>query len=226
MITWVTPTKEAEEYGMIIPLSAVLENGKLSIHAYREAEQAARWLDAQTDLTALTAEVRQTVDRMLRPIVREMGYEPEDGYVQQIGYVYRAERIGQIQSELIRPDTVLYERKNDHVCLTETVLDAESDACLIYATMRGNEVLSFANLNGDDGEVADIGTESARGYEGQGLAASNVAALTLDLLRKGRARVIYVALSDNPASCRVAEKVGFLRAAEEYNYVCFLREED
>lgn len=226
MIIWVEPTEEAEQYGMIIPLSAVLEKGELRIHAYRQAEEAARWLDSIRIPDSITAEIRDRLDEMLRPIVTAMGYEPEEGYIRQVSYLFRAEKPEQIKAELIRPDTCLYQRSEKHRCLTETVLDEQSDACTIYATMHGNEVLSFANLNQDDGEVAEIGVETAQGMEGNGFAASNVAALTLDLLKKGRDRVIYIALSDNPASIRVAEKAGFARAGEEFNYVCFAAEEE
>lgn len=225
MITIVTPTAEAEEYGMIIPLSAVLTEDGLHIHAYPEAEDAARRLDSLAPHT-IDAEVRAMLHEMLAPIVQKMGYAPDLGYTDQVGQIFRAERIEQIDRGLIRPDTVRYVREAGHEFLTETELDEESDACTIFATLRGNRVLSFANLNTDDGEVAEIGVETATGAEGQGLAASNVAALTLHLLAGGRDRVVYVALSDNPASSRVAEKVGFVKAGEEYNYVCFLMEEE
>lgn len=221
MITVVTPPSEAEEYGMRIPLSAVLENGELRIHACEEAMDAARWLDSLVPLSSIDETVRGELDRRLRPLMLEMGFEPEDGYVRQVSYVYRAFSASQIPLDVIRPDTVRYQRKESHQYLTETVLDEESDDCTIFATLQGERVLSFANLNQDDGEVAEIGVETAPGCEGMGLATSNAAALARDLLMRGRERVVYVALSDNPASIRIAERIGFRRAAEEYNYVCF-----
>lgn len=223
MIIYTEPTEEAKEYGMIIPLSAVIEDGEICIHAYEQARDVAIWLDG-LKISAFAKEILSELDRRLRPIAYEMGYLPEDGYVFQTGKIFKAMDILQIDASLIRKDTVRYERKEEHQYLTETVLDEASDACTIYATVCDNEVRSFANLNHDDGDVCDIGVESAEGFAGQGLASSNVAALTLALLKKGR-EVLYVALSDNPASIRVAEKVGFSRVGEEYNYVCFFREE-
>lgn len=226
MITIVTPPSEAEEFGMRIPLSAVLENGELRIHACEEAMEAARWLDSLAPLSAIDEKVREELDRRLRPVMLEMGFEPEEGYIRQVSYVYRAFSAAQIDCDVIRPDTVRYHRQENHQYLTETALDAESDDCTIFATLRGDRVLSFANLNQDDGEVAEIGVETAPECEEMGLATSNAAALAHDLLLRGRERVVYVALSDNPASIRIAEKIGFQRAAEEYNYVCFRSEAD
>ena len=223
MIIYTRPTEEAEEYRMIIPLSAVITNGELCIHAYQEAADVAIWLDG-LDVSEFTDDLLSQLDQRLRPIAEGMGYLPEDGYVFQTGKIFKASDEGQIKRELIREDTVKYQRNDAHVYLTQTALDENSDACTIYATVCENEVRGFANLNGDDGQACDIGVESAEAFEGQGLAASNVAALTLDLLRKGR-EVLYVALADNPASVRGAEKVGFTRVGEEYNYVCFLKEE-
>ena len=225
MITYVTPTEEAIEYGMRIPLSAVIEDDGITIHAYEEAREAAQWLDALSP-THLSDEILSHLDEMLRPIMGKKGFVPEERYVNQIGRIFAAENVGQIQAQLIREDTVRFQRREGLVYHTETVLDEESDGCPIFATVLGNEVRSFANLNGDDGEVADIGVETGVDYESRGYGASNVAALSRYLLEGGRQRVLYVALNDNIPSIRLAEKVGFAQVGEEYNYVCFEEAEE
>ncbi len=224
MITITQIPPEAEEYGMLIPLSATISEGELHIYTLEETYEAARMLDDLVP-SAFSREIFDRLDALLRPVMDEMGYEPNDEVCTQCGIILAAESAEQIQKDVIRSDTERYVRKKEHIYFTETALDEESDACTIYATMRGNEVLSFANLNSDDGAVCDIGVETAQGLENCGLATSNVAALALDLLEKGRERILYVAMQDNPASIRVAEKSGFKRVGQEYNYVCFLKEE-
>lgn len=225
MIRIVHPTAEADEYGMRIPLSALYEGGELTVHAYPEAEQAARELMALSPFPGFTDGVLDRLDEMLRPLMEEQGYLPEEGYTRQVSYLYRLDRIEQLNTSLIRADSGRFSRREGLIYDTETVLDEQSDACPIFATVIQDHVCSFANLNADDGEVAEIGVETSPDHRKNGYGASNVAALSRYLLEQGREGVIYLTLSDNPASIALAERVGFVRVGEEYNYVCFEKEE-
>ncbi len=219
MITITPIPPEAEEFGMLIPLSATRIHGEWSIHAIPEAEECAAWLLSQSPI-AITPDLLKGIDERLGPLVRRMGYLPEEGYTTQHGIILQACPGDPLKLSCIRPDTCRYHRSPSHRFSTETSLDAQSDACTIFATVVDDTVLSFANLNSDDGEVCDIGVETAPDACGIGLGRSNVAALTQHLTAQGR-RVLYVALSDNPASVRLAKAVGFTEIGIEYNYVCF-----
>ena len=71
--------------------------------------------------------------------------------------------------------------------------------------------------------VIDIGVETAEGNERHGYAASNVASLAYYLLDPG-VTVTYIAETNNPASMRVAEKVGFRPTAKELRLVGYRKE--
>ena len=68
--------------------------------------------------------------------------------------------------------------------------------------------------------MRDVCVETAPGEEGKGYAASAVAYLTRELLKRGKV-VTYTLREDNPASARVAEKVGFRDKSREFVAACY-----
>ena len=207
------------EYGMYIPLSAFVQEGELTICACPEAEEAARWLDGLGPDAVWREEVWEELDRRLFPLADARGYVPDAGYTHGVSLHFELSDPAKLDRSLIRPDTKRV-KWNRVTCLTETVLDEESRNCPIFGTVQDGKLLSFANLNSDDGEVADIGVETAPGEEGKGYAASNAAALALYFLKKGR-RVFYETEASNLPSVRIAEKLGMTQTVAEYHYVCF-----
>lgn len=216
--------REENEYGMYIPLSAFEQDGVRTVNALPEAEDAARWLDSLAPSALQDPAVREKLDGMLRPIAEETGYEPDDGYCLGYSILYTAEPGQNVNESAIRSDTRRVYANERMECLTETKLDENAENCTIFGTVRDGKVLSFANLNSDDGEVVEIGVETAEGEDGKGYASSNVAAITAYFLEKGR-RVFYETEASNKASAAVAEKVGMTPRAVEYHYVCFLPED-
>ena len=212
--------REENEYGMLIPLSAVSQDGEMTIHVISEARDAAEWLDRQPADALTERETWEQLDRMLRPLAEDYGYEPDDGYVFGYSILFTAERGARIDRSLIRPDTRRVYADENLLCRTETVLDENAANCTIFGTVRNGELLSFANLNSDDGEVVEIGVETAPDEEGNGFASSNTAAITAYFLDRDR-RVFYETEASNDASVAVARKVGLTPRAVKYHYVCF-----
>ena len=225
MIIEAEMTEECRIYEMMIPLSLVRTGEETVIHAFPWAMGLAERLDAlaksHPDLL-FTDFFYTMVSEYLRPLAEERGYEPDEGYCLQCTKVYRMERPDHLNRAAILPETKQIHWNDGFSCRTETVLDENYAGCLLYGVVKNGTLLSFANVNHDDGEVADIGVETAPEEEGKGYASSNVAALTASLLAQKR-HVTYICLEDNPASAHIAEKAGFTLHALEYNYVCFLK---
>lgn len=221
-------TEECRLYGMIIPFSLVRTGEKVVIHAFPWARMLAEQVDALAEKKPewlFSDAFYAYVNERLRLLAEERGYLPDEGYCGQFSRVFRLEEASALRREVILPETARIRWNDGFVCRTETELDENYRDCPLFGVVRNGELLSFANVNHDDGEVADIGVETAPEAEGMGLASSNVAALAAFLLEQGRS-VTYIALSDNPGSMRVAEKAGFSLHALEYNYVCFLEEDE
>lgn len=221
-------TEECRLYGMIIPFSLVRTGDKVVIHAFPWAMELAGQVDtlAKEKPEWLFSDSFYTyIGERLEPLVKKRGYLPDEGYCRQFARVFRIEELSQLRREVILPETGEIHWDDGFSCRTETELDENYRDCPLFGVVRDGELLSFANVNHDDGEVADIGVETAPEAEGKGYASSNVAALAAFLLEKGRC-VTYISLSDNPGSARVAEKAGFAPHALEYNYVCFLETDE
>ena len=106
--------------------------------------------------------------------------------------------------------------------LTECQPDPLGEGYLCFGTVLDGRIVSAAAENPHDPSdtVIDIGVETAEGYEGHGYAASNVASLAYYLLDPGMT-VTYIAEDNNPASLRVAEKVGFTPWERELRVVAY-----
>jgi len=88
-------------------------------------------------------------------------------------------------------------------------------------TVNNGVVVSVAavNMPFDEEKTVEITTETAVGYRGMGLAASNVASVILELKKMGITPV-YRCRSTNFASLKVAEKVRLKREKIIYRYLC------
>ena len=124
---------------------------------------------------------------------------------------------------VILPDTMLLCEENPFPALfnaTTHKLDTD-DAPLAYHAADGQLVAYAAcndSIEGDGG--IEIHVECAPGYRGRGYATSCAARLTSELLARGEA-VLYRVWTENRASLRIAEKVGFTPTGTRQSYVYY-----
>lgn len=102
-------------------------------------------------------------------------------------------------------------------------LDDDDDLDVCFAVVEDDMILSFASVNDiRDGEYYEINVETSVESRNKGYAAAVVSALARYIISKGE-KVSYKCRASNAASLRVAEKVGFSKAAESYSFVCYAK---
>ena len=211
------PLREGEE--LVLPLGIVLgEEGTVSITAYPSFREAAERAEGLPPSTLTTPAVLDELLRMCDPKLTALGYRA----AWHITTVYTLRRREDIGKDCFREDTELLLPDHPHENLTDCEPDPCGEGLLCFGTVRDGKILSAASENPhDEGDtVIDIGVETAEGEEGKGYATANVAALAYYLLDPGM-RVTYLAEADNPASHRVADKVGFRPTATELRLVAY-----
>lgn len=128
-----------------------------------------------------------------------------------------------INPKLIRPNSKiinLIEKSNFDKKILFDVRDSIRIGGIASVTLDGNTIISVAaaNIMRDNGGQTEITTETAVGYRGRGLSASNVALLSLELQKRGK-NAVYKCRNTNHASIAVAEKVGLKRTKTTYRYL-------
>ena len=96
-----------------------------------------------------------------------------------------------------------------------------------FITVENKKILSIASENrscsedfdDEDMPVVEIGVETHKDSRKNGYAASNAAALCLELLKDNDCYVTYETANDNVPSQKCAEKAGFKRYGRCYYYV-------
>ena len=128
-----------------------------------------------------------------------------------------------INPKLIRPDSKIInciEKSNFDKKILLDVRDSVRTGGIASVTFDGGAIISAAatNITINKVEPMEITTETAVGYRGMGLSASNVALLFLELQKREKTAV-YKCRSTNRASIAVAEKVGLRRTKVVYRYL-------
>lgn len=128
-----------------------------------------------------------------------------------------------INPKLIRPDSKIInriEKSNFDKKILFDVRDSIRIGGIASVTLDGNTIISAAatNMPINKVESMEITTETAVGYRGMGLSASNVSLLFLELQKREKSAV-YKCRSTNRASIAVAEKVGLRRTRVVYRYL-------
>ena len=211
MIRWEEYDPVAESLGFITPVGAILsEDGTRTVVSLREFAEVAEWLDS------LPGERLFADETACLLLSRMTGPAAERGFTAELSRAVtcRLTDPAAVNRSVILPSTKAIGANHPYENLTgvQTELLGEGQFC--FATVADGRILSAASENPRMGESIDIGVETAPGYENRGYAASNVAALVSALLRTG-APVTYTVEDTNPASLRVAEKVGFPISEQE-----------
>lgn len=123
-------------------------------------------------------------------------------------------RIGSVDNSLILPETRLITRADELENLTGYDFDSMNEyGHICYGTVIDGKIVSAActnypcDITGEDGLVAEMGTETAEEYRGRGYALSNCAALAAALLEHDF-EVLYECEAHNDASVGLVKRLG------------------
>lgn len=221
MITYESTLPLEGSEDVIFPLGVTLTKEGRHITAASELKALAEWLDALPEEQLFKEETADAIKGRLFPLLSSYGYEAE----LHLSTVFSLTKREDIRRVYILPSTEPLLPDHPYENLTECEPDPLEEGLLCFGTVLDGKIVSAASENPHDPEdtVIDIGVETAEGNERHGYAASNVAALAYYLLDPG-ITVTYIAEDRNPASLRVAEKVGFRPTAKELRIVGYRKE--
>ncbi len=219
MIVFEENTPLREGFDMLFPVGVTLTaDGVRTVTALPECRDAAEYLDGLPADVLFSAETAEAILPMLSERLAAWGYEAETA----VSTVYHLTDRQQIDRRVILPSSEPLMPDHGYENLTDCRPDPLGEGLLCFGTVVGGKILSAASENphAEGDTVIDIGVETAEGHEGNGYAASNVAALAYYLLDPG-VTVTYIAEDDNLPSRRVAEKAGFLPYTRELRVVAW-----
>ena len=223
MIVWEEEAALRAHEDLILPLGVIQKTGEPPcVTADPAFGEEALWLDSLPEGQLFTAETADALLQRIAGKLTALGYEGEVAETT----VYRLSERAAVNRTCIREYSEPLMPDHPYRNQTDCEPDPLGDGLLCFGTVIDGVILSAASENPhDEGDtVIDIGVETAPDYEGRGFAASNVAALAYYLLDPG-ITVTYIVEDNNPASKRVAEKVGFLPYAKELRVVGWRGEE-
>jgi hypothetical protein len=225
MIVYEEETPLTEGFEPIFPVGVTLTaEGDRTVTAFPSCRDAAEYLDALPAEELFTSATQEALLAMLDERLAAWGYCG----ITVPSTAYRLTDRQQINRNVLLPSSEVLLPDHGYENLTDC--DPSNfirEDTLCFGTVIDGKILSGAaeNPHAEGDTVIDIGVETAEGYEGNGYAASNVAALSYYLLDPGMT-VTYTAIDYNKPSCRVAEKVGFTPHTRELRVVAWKREDD
>ncbi len=223
MIVLEDNTPLTEGFDMLFPVGVTLTaDGTRTVTALPEAEDVAVYLDSLPAEDLFAPETTEAILARLAERLAAWGYEAEV----TTSTVYHLTDRQQVNRRAILPSSEALMPDHGYENLTDCEPDPLGEGLLCFGTVTDGKILSAASENphAEDDTVIDVGVETAEGHEGNGYAASNVAALAYYLLDPG-VTVTYIAEDDNLPSHRVAEKVGFTPSTRELRVVAWRGEE-
>lgn len=209
-------------YPIIIPLTIKLYPDKeLEIDYYPQmiaiAKQLAGYKNplCDTALEALYIEAEKFAE--------SVGYECEPKSRKSYIISYFAAEKSEIRAEKIQPTTEKLTEHHQNLKNRTTVdIDELLDYDLTsYLTVKDGEIVSIASVNPfSDGINFELNVQTAVRYRGNGYAASNIAALAIDLLENG-CEITYNCRRYNRGSQKTAEAVGLREYGRFYMAACY-----
>lgn len=206
-----------------------MEDGTLDILVYSFCENTAREFEARFVSDPTGDAAQNFLYEKIAPVMQAMEYDCENA-LDRIYYEFHAESVDDIACD-ISPECELVDDLTGET-FENLPLDEfeflDTDPCDKMAILRQNgRVVCYAGLNDvceNDGYY-EITVECEEEYRGNGYAKSCVACLTRHIVSHGE-RVKYICTSDNIASIRTAESVGFKKYKTCMPFVCFKDSED
>lgn len=204
--------------GMAIPFEAAALDGAVVLRFCEELEGTAREFANRFSGSETSAEAEVWIAEATASVLRRAGLEPSGDCGRM--RVFRFEgspplRAVTVQAKPFDPAAV-YENK------TSFELQAYYNMGLgCYVTVADGKIISAAVQSpcGEGAHTAEIGVETAPGYEGRGYATACVRALATDLFERG-IRAVYIAQEDNPASIAVAHAARFTECGSILQLIC------
>ncbi len=222
-----------EQLPVVLPFSMREIDGEYTESVWEETLELARYVDSLPEEERFTEKTMDLIREKVAGIMKEYGFEDDD--VENVLLITKVvEREEDLNGDVILPETRFVSNGDGLTNLTASPLNLYFDSLLAAGVVKDGRILSAAAENAkvylEDGQlnydydeddvVRDVCVETAPGEEGKGYAASAVAFLTRELLRRGMV-VTYTLREDNPASARVAEKVGFRDKSREFVVACY-----
>lgn len=203
--------------------------GGLELLVYSFCEKTAEEFEKCFCNDPTSEEAKEFLYERISPIMRSLDYRCDDA-LDVIYYEFHAEPGDTVSAELIDECDIVDDLSGERYC--DLPLDEfeflETDPCDRMAIFRRDGmVVCYAGLNDvceNDGYY-EITVECEEDYRGHGYASACVAALTRHILSHGE-RVKYICTSDNVASIRTAEAVGFKSYKVCMPFVCFKEQDD
>ncbi|HHW24738.1 MAG TPA: GNAT family N-acetyltransferase [Bacillota bacterium] len=212
------PPPPGDFSGVVIPFEVTKFGGQTTIRVCEELDDVARvfvcrFIDVETSEAA-----EKWLAEVSLPILRNAGLEPAG----ECGRMRIFEFDPSLPSSADISAAQEFDPEAGYDNLTGYDLDAYYRLGLpCFVGVTEGKIVSVATMSpgyaGD--EVAEIGVETAPGFEGRGYAKGCVRALALRLSCRGM-RVIYIAQEDNPASISVARAAGFSERGSMLQLVC------
>lgn len=208
-----------EGFDLVIPIGITHVFGSEPVITYYDAaKDIALWLDSLPCEVLFSEKVISELEARISSLGELSDHAFGDNDDGKSSYLFRLDSKDNLNKELILESTVLLLEDDTRENMTDCDLYQSGLAC--FGTVIDGRIVSAAAENplfgeADDGNVIDIGVETADVYKGNGYGASNTAALAEYLLDRGK-KVSYIAGEGNIASIKIAEKVGFAVYGREY----------
>lgn len=199
---------------MLVPILIQEEDGELRIEAYEGVRPIAEAFAEQFKGHYFSKRAIDWLDNQIEPYVNSLGYYRENAGLYRWYEVYE-------KSTCDGTPLTLSERWDGEDCESKLLLDLSPDYPA-YVIKVGDVIVSAARTNEFDpcDSCPEITVETAIGHRGKGYAASNVTALSNELL-KSFPLVSYVCSRYNRPSQKTAQKAGFIRTGRFYAYTAY-----
>ncbi len=205
-----TPLEKREE--LIIPYTAIVENGTVTQSAYPDAIPYLQDWEKKYGKNPLSGEALTALEEALAP------------YLTAHGYVRDAEDVGATYVTLAY-DGGIFDAPTAPVRLQgnewfayENTTDFYPDYTdqIAYVTLHEGKIVSVAGENPNGNQTfAELYLETHPDFQGNGLAAQNARALIAELAKAGK-RILYRCRADHAASLHLAKKLHFVEIDRFY----------
>lgn len=209
---------------VIVPASVfVPETGECVITAYKSIWETCQDFETRFAGDPLSDDARKFLLAAVKDAAESIGYTPSP-------------RDSQITCEysLYAPNDSLRRYAAEAILVTDPaqiegigsrLLHTPDPSCIkndepVAVVVSDGEIIAVSATNDfSDSDAIEVYVETAKDYRGRGLGRAAVAALSLELLRRGD-RVAYKCAEKNVASNKIAERLGFTREGRRLSIVC------
>lgn len=201
---------------LLVPILIQEEDGAYRIEAYEGVREIAEEFAKRFYRRFFSKEAIDWLDGRLEPFVNALGYYRESVGLYRWYDVYEKQSIGGTPL----PETERWSGTEEEY-ESALLLDLSPDYPA-YVIKQNGVIVSAARTNEFDPctSCPELTVETALGWRGKGYAASNITALSNELL-KDYPSVSYVCSRYNRASQKTAVKAGFVKTGRFYAYTAY-----